>query len=123
MTAVAPASVEVAAIVLDVRNLDRETAFWSRLLGSSVLAQGSGWVDVALLGANGPVLSLQETTARKWRRSGLHLDVVVDDADQAIKRAIELGATTVSDAPATGSGRWQVLADPEGNRFCLLQRA
>jgi catechol-2,3-dioxygenase len=122
MRSAAPARVEVAAIVLDVRNLDRETAFWSALLGSSVIGQGDGWVDVALLGVDGPVLSLQKTPRRWWRKSRLHLDVVVDDVERATSRAIMLGASTVPQVPGSGSARWQVLADPEGNEFCLLER-
>ena len=72
----APVLVEVAAVVVEVSNLDRATAFWTGLLASSVLDQGDGWVDVAILGAGGPVLSLQRAPRWRWRRSRLHLDVV-----------------------------------------------
>jgi predicted enzyme related to lactoylglutathione lyase len=122
MRAASPARAEVAAVVLDVRNLDRETAFWSTLLDSTVLGQGDGWVDVALLGVDGPVLSLQKRSGRSWRKSRLHLDIVVDDVEQAISRAIMLGGSTVPRVPGEGSARWQVLVDPEGNEFCLLER-
>jgi predicted enzyme related to lactoylglutathione lyase len=121
-TAIAPALVEVAAVVVEVSNLDRATAFWTGLLGSSVLDQGDGWVDVALLGVDGPALSLQKARGRRWRRSRLHLDVVVDDVEQAVSRAILLGGSTVPRVPGSGSARWQVLSDPDGNEFCLLER-
>jgi predicted enzyme related to lactoylglutathione lyase len=125
--AAAPARVEVAAVVVEVGNLDRATAFWTGLLGSSVLGQGDGWVDVALLGVNGPALSLHRglhrARWRRWRRSRLHLDLVVDDVEQAVSRAVLLGGSPVPRAPGAGSARWQVLSDPDGNEFCLLERA
>jgi catechol 2,3-dioxygenase-like lactoylglutathione lyase family enzyme len=121
-SATAPARVEVAAVVVEVSDLDRATAFWTGLLGSSVLDQGDGWVDVALLGVNGPALSLQQARGRRWRRSRLHLDVVVDDVEQAVSRAVLLGGSTGPHVPGAGSARWQVLSDPDGNELCLLER-
>lgn len=112
---------EVAAVVLDVRDLERETAFWSALLGSTVLDRGSGWADVAVLGVGGPVLTLTQARPRRRRRhrGGLHLDVVVVDFEAAVGRAVALGASAASPVAAGSS---QVLADPEGHRFCLVQR-
>lgn len=120
MTHTAAVRVDVAAVVLDVRDLAREARFWSALLGSTVLARGPGWVDVALLGVSGPVLSLQQAPGRRRRRGGVHLDVVVSDFEPAVDRAVALGASPVSTVSG-GTASSQVLADPEGHRFCLVQ--
>ena len=51
----------------------------------------------------------------------LHLDLNATDRDQAaeLERLLALGATP-ADVGQTGEESWQVLADPEGNVFCLL---
>ncbi|WP_395156932.1 VOC family protein [Ilumatobacter sp.] len=54
------------------------------------------------------------------RNSALHLDLRPDDQQSAVGRAIELGATLPA-LGQSGSESWQVLADPDGNPFCILQ--
>ena len=53
----------------------------------------------------------------------LHLDVNATDRDQAaeLERLLAIGARP-ADVGQTGEESWHVLADPEGNEFCLLQR-
>jgi hypothetical protein len=55
-------------------------------------------------------------------KSRLHLDVNATDRDHAaeLERLLELGARP-ADIGQTGQERWHVLADPEGNEFCLLE--
>jgi len=47
----------------------------------------------------------------------MHLDLAVDDLDQAEAEAIRLGATRAQEQPAPD--RWRVLLDPAGHPFCL----
>jgi hypothetical protein len=59
----------------------------------------------------------------KTIKNRLHLDLVPDDAEDkqaAIERLIPFGATRVDSGQAPGSS-WVVLADPEGNEFCVLR--
>jgi hypothetical protein len=58
----------------------------------------------------------------KTIKNRLHLDLTtsVDDRDHEIKRLIGLGATRV-DVGQTGNESWTVLADPEGNEFCVVR--
>jgi hypothetical protein len=53
----------------------------------------------------------------------LHIDVNPTDRDQdaELERLLGLGATP-ADVGQTGEENWHVLADPEGNEFCLLRR-
>jgi Glyoxalase-like domain len=53
----------------------------------------------------------------------LHIDVSPTDRDQdaELERLLGLGARR-ADAGQTGEESWEVLADPEGNEFCLLRR-
>ena len=44
------------------------------------------------------------------------------DLDGEVKRALDLGATQLTDQPVEEDGfRWHILADPDGNEFCILQ--
>ncbi|WP_407547617.1 VOC family protein [Streptomyces sp. Pv4-95] len=56
----------------------------------------------------------------KKAKSRLHLDFVPDDQDAEVARLVALGAQRVD--IGQGDQSWVVLADPEGNEFCLLGR-
>lgn len=120
-------------VCIDVDDLDRAVAFYTRALGLSIGRRlGDEWVELA----GGPVpidlLAKPPGTAalpagtralrdyeRHW--TPVHLDVVVDDLDAAIRRATEAGAK-VERAPETKPwGRIAILADPFGHGFCLLE--
>ena len=52
-------------------------------------------------------------------KNRLHLDFRPDDQDAEVARLLDLGARRV-DVGQTGDEPWVVLADPEGNEFCIL---
>lgn len=52
-------------------------------------------------------------------KNRLHLDFRPDDQDAEVARLLALGARRV-DVGQTGDEPWVVLADPEGNEFCIL---
>ena len=56
----------------------------------------------------------------KKAKSRLHLDFVPEDQDAEVARLVALGAQRVD--IGQGDQPWVVLADPEGNEFCLLGR-
>ena len=59
---------------------------------------------------------------RKAVKNRLHLDLTTtaDDRDAEIERLLTLGASQV-DVGQTGDESWDVLADPEGNEFCVVR--
>jgi predicted enzyme related to lactoylglutathione lyase len=61
-------------------------------------------------------------TDAKTVKNRLHLDLTtgVDDRDAEIERILALGAQTVN-IGQTGAESWTVLADPEGNEFCVVR--
>ncbi|HEX7097358.1 MAG TPA: VOC family protein, partial [Acidimicrobiales bacterium] len=61
----------------------------------------------------------QEVPEPKNDKNRLHLDIVVPSLEEALEHAIELGATRV-DERTTRYTWFVVLADPEGNLFCLV---
>ncbi|MFO7590707.1 MAG: VOC family protein, partial [Acidimicrobiia bacterium] len=54
-------------------------------------------------------------------KNRLHLDVNVRVITAAIARTVELGATAVGDVVEEDDGRFQVMQDPAGNEFCLVE--
>jgi predicted enzyme related to lactoylglutathione lyase len=79
--------------------------------------------DVAWLGdpVSGLGIILQRADSPKTTKNRLHLDLAPDDRtrDEEVDRVLGLGASLVADRRnADGSG-WVVLADPEGNEFCV----
>lgn len=119
-------------VVIDVDDLDHGVAFYTRALGLTVGRRlGHEWAE--LLGAPCPIDLLAKppgTVAaptgtrplraydRHW--TPVHLDVVVDDVEAAVRRAVEAGARLERDVERKAWGRIAILADPFGHGFCLL---
>jgi hypothetical protein len=122
----------VTSIVVDSLDPTRLAAWWCSVLGYEVIGTNSdGAVEIGPPGQEpaGAVPTLlfapvADPTPGKVR---LHLDLNPTDRDQAaeLDRLLDLGATP-ADAGVLGPARddtitWHVLADPEGNEFCLLR--
>ena len=115
---------------IDVPDLEAATAFYVAALGLRPGRRlGEGFVE--LLGASLPVYLLQEpagstTPAKVVRGCGrhwtpLHLDVVVDDLDAALVRALAAGALQEGEPRAASYGRIVSMSDPFGHCFCLIE--
>ena len=73
-------------------------------------------------GAPGPKFIFQQVPeGRAAGKNRLHVDIEVgDDLDSECDRLVGLGARRVSDRIAEAGTDWIVMADPEGNEFCLV---
>jgi catechol 2,3-dioxygenase-like lactoylglutathione lyase family enzyme len=117
----------ISELVLDARDPERLAAFWCEVLGYVVLDRDEGSVEIgpeeAGFGGLQPTIVLSPTDAPKTGRLPLHIDVNATDRDQAaeLERLLAIGAKP-ADVGQTGAESWHVLADPEGNEFCLLRR-
>jgi hypothetical protein len=112
-------------VVLGVTDRPRAEEFWCAALGNRVRDDGfAGWVRVLEPpGGSGTVLALQlsETLPEDYPR--LHLDLhVADGAEQEAEadRLVSLGATRVDWDRFPDDPDFIVLADTEGNRFCIV---
>jgi len=98
--------------------------FWARVLGSSVndvIGDPPHYVSVDPTAPGGPWLSFQRVKEPKTVKNRLHLDLTVDDVDEACERIEALGGRRVPGPDLAEYGfRWRVMADPEGNEFCLV---
>ncbi|MEU1642795.1 VOC family protein [Micromonospora zamorensis] len=118
--------VRIAQCTLDVEDIDLMVSFWSAALGYDIEQGDDGSAKLWPPGgpsATAPTLWLQGSGTDKRGKNRLHLDLVADtDPQTEVRRLIDLGARHV-DIGQTGSEQFTVLADPEGNEFCVLDSA
>lgn len=110
------------AVTVDALDPDRLAAFWAELLGVEVRGRWEQYVGLVPQGDGLPRLVFQGVTSKGPGKAALHLDLHVADLpalDAAVARAVELGATLSAEVEQGGQ-HWRVLADPEGNAFCLV---
>lgn len=110
-------------VVVDAHDLTELAQFWAEALGWSVLSAREREVVVGPT-ADAPVglCFMPAGSTRKTVKNRLHLDLTTEAGDRAaeIERLIALGARRV-DVGQTGEESWDVLADPEGNEFCVVR--
>jgi predicted enzyme related to lactoylglutathione lyase len=111
-------SLSVHAITLDSREPVALADFWARAFGGTVRDSGNGYLAVEPVpGLAGPLL-IQPVTDDRPAKNPIHLDLGTDDTGGELARLVGLGATVIEER-ADSKFRWWVLADPEGNLFCL----
>ena len=105
---------------LDCSDLDRMSTFWREAAGFVVEGIIEGRY-VTLVG-HGVTLTLQRVEEPKTAKNRMHLDLLVGDLDAEVRRLEELGALRLTAAAREEFGQtWFVLADPEGNEFCVAE--
>lgn len=114
----------IGELVLACQDPERLARFWCGVLGFVVLDREADLVEIgppAGFGGPQPTIVLLRTDEPRQARSRLHFDVNATDREQdaELQRLLELGARP-ADIGQTGKESWYVLADPEGNEFCLL---
>ena len=109
-------------IVVDAHDLRGLAGFWTQALGWKVLSEREREVVIGS-DVNAPVgMCFMPVTGAKTVKNRLHLDLTTsaEDRDDEIERLLTLGARRV-DIGQTGAESWTVLADPEGNEFCVVR--
>jgi len=109
-------------IVIDARDLPGLARFWSQVLGWPVLSERPREIVIGP-DVNAPVgICFMPGPDPKVGKNRVHLDLTAsaDERDAEIERLIALGAQRV-DIGQTGRESWTVLADPEGNEFCVVR--
>ena len=110
-------------VVIDCADLERAARFWAAALGYADEG-AAGETYRTLVPADGPGIEilLQRTQDTKHDKNRVHLDLRTRDLDAEVSRVVELGATRrTEDAIEEGGWAWHVLADPDGNEFCVLR--
>jgi catechol 2,3-dioxygenase-like lactoylglutathione lyase family enzyme len=115
----------ISELVLECHDPEALARFWCEVLDFVVLDREDGAVEIGPrqgFGGPQPTVILSPSDEPKPARSRLHIDVNATDRDQdaELERLLQLGAR-LTDVGQTGAESWHVLADPEGNPFCLLK--
>jgi predicted enzyme related to lactoylglutathione lyase len=109
-------------IVIDAHDLPAQARFWAAVLDWRILSEREREVVIGPE-ANAPVgICFMPVTGAKTGKNRLHLDLAPgpDGRDAEVDRILGLGARRV-DIGQRGTESWTVLADPEGNEFCILR--
>ena len=110
--------------VLDTNDLDGAARFWCGVLGFVREESRRHPAYLALLDPAGrwPDLLLQEVPEPARGKNRMHLDMVVPDVEAEADRVVGLGAERLRPTFEEAGDLIAVLADPEGNEFCLVQQ-
>ncbi|WP_448060791.1 VOC family protein [Cellulomonas hominis] len=111
----------VDEVVIDCAEPAVLAAFWAQVLGGEPVERDDAWWYILPPGWS--QLSFQKVPEPKSVKNRVHIDVRVDDIERATVRAEALGARRVGDVHRSGAGAFQVLADPEGNEWCVVTPA
>jgi hypothetical protein len=109
-------------VVVDALDPVRLAHWWAEVLGYEVLAEKPDEVSIAAGRGEGPELVFVAVPDPKDGKNRLHLDLTPSDQDAEVERLLDMGARHV-DIGQARSATWVVLADPEGNEFCVLGSA
>ncbi|MCL2551726.1 MAG: VOC family protein [Actinomycetia bacterium] len=114
----------IGSVVMGVADMERAAAFWRAALGYVPREEMTDdWVVLVPAMGAGPQLSLGLSETPVQDRPRVHLDLYAGDAaDQAaeVERLVALGATRVDWELYPDDADFVVLADTEGNRFCVI---
>ncbi|WP_329342783.1 VOC family protein [Streptomyces sp. NBC_00663] len=113
----------VQNVAIDCADAYELARFWSGVTGRPLDPQdGPGSRETQVILADGPVLYFNQVPESKTVKNRIHLCLRPETSrDVEVERLLALGATFVADhRNADGSG-WAILADPEGNEFCVLR--
>ena len=109
-------------IVVDAHDLPALARFWTQALGWKVLSEREHEIVIGT-DENAPVgMCFMPVTDEKIVKNRVHVDLTTSasDREQEIERLLTLGARRI-DIGQTGKESWTVLADPEGNEFCVIR--
>ncbi len=117
----------ISHTTFDCRNAYELSAFWASVLGFTDLPgdpNEPGHEECMIIDPEGEQrLLFIEVPEAKQVKNRAHLDLVPTDRtrDEEIERVTALGARPIDDLRREDGSGWLVLADPEGNEFCILR--
>jgi catechol-2,3-dioxygenase len=105
------------SIVVDCQDPARLARWWGEVLGYKIASEQHDEVVIAGGDAH-PDLVFVQVSEHKSGKNRLHIDLNPDDQAEEVERLIDMGARQID--IGQGEQPWVVLADPEGNEFCVL---
>jgi catechol 2,3-dioxygenase-like lactoylglutathione lyase family enzyme len=112
--------IRIGSIVLRVDDLKRQAAFWAEALRYERVDMDHDFVLLRPKDGVGPNLSLDRVRSELQIPPRLHLDLYAERQAEEVERLLALGATEVEWDKRPPDADYVILADPEGNRFCVV---
>jgi predicted enzyme related to lactoylglutathione lyase len=114
----------IAVLAIDAINPKVVADFWCDVLGWRIVEEFDEGISIAAPDGAWPTIDILPVPERKTVKNRLHFDLRANgvSTDVELERLLALGARLV-DVGQPADATWVVLADPEGNEFCLLSRA
>lgn len=115
----------VQNVAIDCADAYEMARFWSAVTGRPVHPESEpGDAETEVLLAEGPVLHFNQVPESKEIKNRIHLCLRPETTrEREVERLLELGAAFVGDHREPDGSGWAILADPEGNEFCVLRSA
>ncbi|MBN6033368.1 VOC family protein [Amycolatopsis sp. 195334CR] len=115
--------VRVGSVVLGVSDVRRAAEFWARALDYRPRDEGDeAWLVLVPVDGGGPNISLGLSETPVQEKPRVHLDLYTSDQVAEVDRLLALGASRVDWADYPPDADFVVLADPDGNRFCVIDK-
>jgi predicted enzyme related to lactoylglutathione lyase len=109
-------------LVLDCADPEALAGFWSAAIGYTKLGGVDNYVLLVDEAGKQPKLLLQRVGEPKAGKNRMHLDIETPTVDEEVERLEALGARRIeAEAIEEHGTRWVVMADPEGNEFCVCR--
>jgi predicted enzyme related to lactoylglutathione lyase len=109
-------------LTVDTTDPARLGRWWAEVLDYRIEHEDADEVIIAPNGTGHPGLSFARVDEPKPGKNRLHIDLNPDDRDGEVERLVNMGARHVDIGQGEGPDvTWVVLADPEGNEFCVLR--
>ncbi|WP_406072137.1 VOC family protein [Micromonospora sp. NBC_01638] len=106
------------SLTVDAHDPARLARWWAEALGYQVVTEKPDEVEIRQSADRLPGLVFVPVTDGKERKNRLHLDLRPANLEAEVERLVDMGARHVD--IGQGDVDWTVLADPEGNEFCVL---
>jgi len=107
-------------LVLDCHDPGRLARFWAEAIGYRQSGSADPYLVLVPRHGDGPELALQRVPEPKTAKNRMHLDIRTSELHSTIERLAALGARRLQPGISEENGfRWVVMADPEGNEFCV----
>ncbi|MER7759705.1 VOC family protein [Streptomyces sp. NPDC097619] len=113
----------VQNVAVDCTDAYELARFWSAALGRPLHPEAEpGDVETAVILPDGLQLYFNQVPEPKTVKNRIHLCLRPETSrEEEVHRLLGLGATLVADRREPDGAGWAVLADPEGNEFCVLR--
>jgi predicted enzyme related to lactoylglutathione lyase len=111
----------ITALMLDTADIATAERFWTTLLGLDVVHRADSFVYLGRIAEGGPYLALQQVPEPKTGKNRLHFDIRVPDRAAAAEQVVALGGRVLGEHQEGDFPAWTIVADPEGNEFCVYQ--